>query len=111
MPIKAGQTFSIVGPNGAGKSTIASLVERFYDVREGSVLIDGYDVRSVTQHSLRSQVGIVLQEPFLFTGTIRDNIRYGRLEATDDEVMEAARAVGLHDLIMRLPDTYNTPIQ
>ena len=99
LHIDAGQTLAIVGPTGAGKSTIASLVARFYDVREGSVLIDGYDVRSVTQHSLRSQVGIVLQEPFLFTGTIRDNIRYGRLEATDDEVMEAARAVGVHDLI------------
>ncbi len=111
MHIKAGQTLAIVGPTGAGKSTIASLVARFYDVQEGSILIDGYDVRSVTQHSLRSQVGIVLQEPFLFTGTIRDNIRYGRLEATGDEVMEAARAVGLHDLIMRLPDKYNTPIQ
>ena len=111
MHIKAGQTLAIVGPTGAGKSTIASLVARFYDVQEGSILIDGYDVRSVTQHSLRSQVGIVLQEPFLFTGTIRENIRYGRLEATGDEVMEAARAVGLHDLIMRLPDKYNTPIQ
>ena len=111
MHIKAGQTLAIVGPTGAGKSTIASLVARFYDVQEGSILIDGYDVRSVTQHSLRSQVGIVLQEPFLFTGTIRDNIRYGRLAATGDEVMEAARAVGLHDLIMRLPDKYNTPIQ
>lgn len=111
MHIKAGQTLAIVGPTGAGKSTIASLVARFYDVQEGSILIDGYDVRSVTQHSLRSQVGIVLQEPFLFTGTIRDNIRYGRLEATGDEVTEAARAVGLHDLIMRLPDKYNTPIQ
>src|SRR5258706_13975455 len=111
MHIKAGQTLAIVGPTGAGKSTIASLVARFYDVQEGSILIDGYDVRSVTQHSLRSQVGIVLQEPFLFTGTIRDNIRYGRLEATDDEVMEAARAVGVHDLIMRLPARYDTPIR
>jgi len=111
LHIDAGQTLAIVGPTGAGKSTIASLVERFYDVREGSVLIDGYDVRSVTQHSLRSQVGIVLQEPFLFTGTIRDNIRYGRLEATDDEVMEAARAVGVHDLITRLPARYDTLIR
>src|SRR5216683_2589087 len=111
LHIDAGQTLAIVGPTGAGKSTIASLVARFYDVREGSVLIDGYDVRSVTQHSLRSQVGIVLQEPFLFTGTIRDNIRYGRLEAADDEVMEAARAVGVHDLIMQLPARYDTPIR
>src|SRR6266436_5069568 len=111
LHIDAGQTLAIVGPTGAGKSTIASLVARFYNVREGSVLIDGYDVRSVTQHSLRGQVGIVLQEPFLFTGTIRDNIRYGRLEATDDEVMEAARAVGVHDLIMQLPARYDTPIR
>src|SRR6266436_3690374 len=111
LHIDAGQTLAIVGPTGAGKSTIASLVARFYNVREGCVLIDGYDVRSVTQHSLRSQVGIVLQEPFLFTGTIRDNIRYGRLEVADDKVMKAARAVGVHDLIMQLPARYDTPIR
>src|SRR5207245_7525652 len=111
MHIKAGQTLAIVGPTGAGKSTIASLVARFYDVQEGSILIDGYDVRSVTQHSLRSQVGIVLQEPFLFTGTIRDNIRYGRLDTTDEEVTEAARAVGVHDLITQPPQGYETPIR
>jgi len=111
LHMKAGQTVAIVGPTGAGKSTIAGLLARFYDIQEGSVLIDGYDVRDVTQHSLRSQIGVVLQEPFLFTGTIRDNIRYGRLEATDEEVAEAARAVGVHDLITRLPQGYETPIR
>jgi ATP-binding cassette subfamily B protein len=111
LHIKAGQTVAIVGPTGAGKSTIAGLIARFYDIQEGALLIDGYDVREVTQASLRRQIGIVLQEPFLFTGTIRENIRYGRLEASDEEVEEAARAVGAHDLIMRLPDGYATPIR
>jgi ATP-binding cassette subfamily B protein len=107
LRIEAGQTVAIVGPTGAGKSTIAGLIQRFYDVQRGQVLIDGHDVREVTQHSLRSQIGVVLQEPFLFTGTVRENIRYGRLSATDAEVEEAARVVGAHDLIMRLPDGYS----
>jgi len=111
LHIKAGQTVAIVGPTGAGKSTIAGLLARFYDVQEGAVLIDGHDVRDVTQRSLRSQIGVVLQEPFLFTGTIRDNIRYGRLDASDEEVAEAARAVGAHELIMHLPSAYETPIR
>jgi ATP-binding cassette subfamily B protein len=111
LHMKAGQTVAIVGPTGAGKSTVAGLLARFYDVEQGAVLIDGHDVRDVTQHSLRSQIGVVLQEPFLFTGTIRDNIRYGRLDATDEEVEEAARAVGVHDLIVQLPDGYETPIR
>ena len=111
LHIQAGQTVAIVGPTGAGKSTIAGLLARFYDIQDGAILIDGYDVRDVTQRSLRSQIGIVLQEPFLFTGTIRDNIRYGRLEASDEEIEEAARAVGAHDLIARLPGGYDTPIR
>jgi ATP-binding cassette subfamily B protein len=111
LRIELGQTVAIVGPTGAGKSTIAGLVQRFYDVQEGAVCIDGHDVRSVTQRSLRSQIGVVLQEPFLFTGTIQDNIRYGRLGATDAEVEAAARAVGAHELIMRLPEGYETPIR
>jgi len=110
LHIKAGQTVAIVGPTGAGKSTIAGLLTRFYDIQGGEVLIDGYDVRDVTQHSLRRQIGVVPQDPFLFTGTVRENIRYGRLEATDEEVMEAARVVGAHELIMRLPDGYATVI-
>jgi ABC-type multidrug transport system fused ATPase/permease subunit len=111
LHMKAGQTVAIVGPTGAGKSTIAGLLARFYDIQKGSVLVDGHDVREVTQYSLRSQIGVVLQEPFLFTGTIRDNIRYGRLDASDEEVAEAARAVGVHDLITQLPEGYDTPIR
>lgn len=111
LHIKAGQTAAIVGPTGAGKSTIAGLIARFYDIQEGNLLVDGQDVRDVTQASLRSQIGIVLQEPFLFTGTIRDNIRYGRLDATDAEIEEAARVVGAHDLITQLPDGYETLIR
>jgi ABC-type multidrug transport system fused ATPase/permease subunit len=111
LSIEAGQTAAIVGHTGAGKSTIASLLSRFYDVQQGSVLIDGHNVRDVTQASLRSQIGIVLQEPFLFTGTIRDNIRYGRLEATEAEVEEAARVIGVHDIIIQLPQGYETVIR
>ncbi|GHO85165.1 ABC transporter ATP-binding protein [Dictyobacter formicarum] len=109
--IQSGQTVAIVGPTGAGKSTIISLLTRFYDIQSGSITIDGYDLRDVTQKSLRRQVGVVPQEPFLFTGSIADNIRYGRLDATDDEVMEAAKIVGAHELIIQLPDGYNTPIR
>jgi ABC-type multidrug transport system fused ATPase/permease subunit len=111
LRIAAGQTAAIVGPTGAGKSTIAGLLQRFYDVQGGAVLIDGYNVRDVTQSSLRRQIGVVLQEPFLFTGTILENIRYGRLEATDAEVEEAAKVVGAHELINRLPTGYETVIR
>jgi ABC-type multidrug transport system fused ATPase/permease subunit len=111
LSVKAGQTVAIVGPTGAGKSTIISLLTRFYDIQDGAVLVDGYDIRKVTQHSLRSQVGVVPQDPFLFTGTVRDNIRYGRLDATDEEIIAAAQAVGAHDLIMQLSDGYNTAIR
>ena len=111
LTVQAGQTVAIVGPTGAGKSTIISLLTRFYDIQDGAILIDGYDIRDVTQRSLRSQVGVVPQDPFLFTGTIRDNIRYGRLNATDEEIIAAAQAVGAHDLIMQLPDGYDTSIR
>ncbi len=111
LHIPAGTTAAIVGPTGAGKSTIAGLLTRFYDVQEGAILIDGHDVRDVTQHSLRRQIGVVLQDPFLFTGTIADNIRYGRLDATDDEVQAAADAIGVHDIILQLPDGYQTEIR
>ncbi|PWT77345.1 MAG: ABC transporter ATP-binding protein [Chloroflexi bacterium] len=111
LKIGAGQTVAIVGPTGAGKSTIAGLIERFYDIWKGAVLIDGYDVRDVTAASLRSQIGMVLQEPFLFTGTIRENIRYGRLSASDAEVEEAARVIGAHELITHLPEGYDTNVR
>ncbi len=110
LRITPGQTVALVGETGAGKSTIAALLSRFYDVRGGAVLVDGHDVRDVTQQSLRRQIGVVPQEPFLFTGTIRENIRYGRLEATDEEVEAAAAAIGVHDVILQLPDGYETPI-
>jgi len=111
LRITPGQTVALVGETGAGKSTIAALLSRFYDVQGGSVLVDGHDVREVTQQSLRRQIGVVPQEPFLFTGTIRENIRYGRLEATDEEVEASAAAIGVHDVILQLPNGYQTPIR
>jgi ATP-binding cassette subfamily B multidrug efflux pump len=103
-----GQTIALVGPTGAGKTTLVNLIGRFYDVSAGAVLIDGVDVRRVTRASLRSQMGIVLQDSFLFSGTIADNIRYGRLDATDEEVEAAAKAANAHDFITRLPEGYQT---
>jgi ATP-binding cassette subfamily B protein/subfamily B ATP-binding cassette protein MsbA len=101
-----GERVALVGETGAGKSTVIRLVARFFDVSEGAICIDGHDIRDVTQASLRSQLGIVLQDPFLFKGTIADNIRYGKLDATDDEVVAAAEAVGAHEFVERLPDGY-----
>jgi ATP-binding cassette subfamily B protein len=103
-----GQTIAIVGPTGAGKTTIINLIPRFYDVSDGAVLIDNVDVRDVTAASLRRQIGIVLQDSFLFSDTVMNNIRYGRLEATDDEVIAAAKLAAAHDFIMRLPNGYET---
>ncbi|MFF2089948.1 ABC transporter ATP-binding protein [Paenibacillus sp. NPDC058174] len=111
LDVKAGQSIALVGHTGSGKSTIINLLCRFYDPVEGRVLIDGKDIRDVTIDSLRSQVGIVLQDTFIFAGTIRDNIRYGRLDATDHEIVEAAKAVHAHDFIMSLPDGYDTEVE
>ncbi len=111
LTIEQGKTVAFVGATGAGKSSLVNLVPRFYDVYEGAVMIDGHDVRDVRLASLRSQIAVVLQDPFLFAGTIADNIRYGRLEATDAEVEEAARAVGAHGFIAQLPSGYATEIQ
>lgn len=105
-----GQTVAVLGATGAGKSTIINLLPRFYDVTGGSVLVDGYDVRDVTLDSLRSQIGIVLQETTLFSGTIRDNIRYGRPEATDEEVVAAAKAAQGHPFILEQPEGYDTRV-
>lgn len=105
-----GQTIALLGATGSGKTTIINLIPRFYDVSEGAVLIDGYDVRDVTLDSLRSQIGIVLQETNLFTGSIRDNIAFGRPEATMEEVMAAARAAAAHDFIVEFPEGYDTPV-
>lgn len=110
LEIAAGETLSLVGPTGAGKSTVAKLVTRFYDPTAGRVLIDGHDLRSVTLQSLRKQLGVVPQEPFLFAGTIRDNIAFAKPDATDDEVREAVERVGLSDLVERMPDGLDTPV-
>ncbi len=108
LDIAPGEIVALVGPSGAGKSTIFNLIPRFYDPTDGVVRIDGVDVRSVTQASLRQQIGIVPQETLLFGGTIRENIRYGRLEASDEAIEAAARAANAHDFIMNLPDQYET---
>jgi ABC-type multidrug transport system fused ATPase/permease subunit len=105
-----GQTVAVVGPTGAGKTTLVNLLGRFYDVTGGHVLIDGMDVRDVTCASLRRQIGVVLQDSFLFAGTVADNIRYGRLSASDEEVEAAAKAVGAHEFIMSLPNGYQTEL-
>ncbi len=110
LTIPPGATVAFVGPTGAGKSSTINLVPRFYDVWDGRVLVDGYDVREVTLESLRSQFGIVLQDTFLFSATIAENIRFGRLGATDAEIEAAARAVGVHDFIAQLPDGYESEV-
>jgi ATP-binding cassette, subfamily B, multidrug efflux pump len=110
LVIESGQTVALVGPTGAGKSSIANLIGRFYDASEGVVLIDGVDVREVTQQSLRRQMGLVPQDPFLFSGTIGDNIRFGRPEATPGAVEEAARLANAHDFIVDQPEGYETQI-
>ena len=109
--VPAGHKVALVGPTGAGKTTLLSLLMRFYDVNKGRVLLDGVDIRDITLDSLSRQISIVPQEPYLFSGTIRENIRYNRVEATDEEVVRAAKAVGAHDFIENLEKGYDNPLQ
>lgn len=109
--VNPGETVALVGPTGSGKTSITALAHRFYDIWGGRILIDGHDVRDVSQHSLGRHIAMVLQEPFLFTGTILDNIRYRTTDAGMEQVEAAARAVGAHDLIMQLPEGYDTPLE
>jgi len=110
MSVEPGETIALVGPTGAGKTSIANLVARFYDVNEGAVLIDGYDVRDVTRESLHRQMGCVPQDPFLFSGSIADNIRFGRPDASDEEMIGVAKLANADDFIRNLPEGYDTPV-
>ena len=105
------ETIALVGPTGAGKTTIVNLISRFYDIQEGDLFIDGYNVKDVTIESLRRQMGVMTQDNFLFSGTVKDNIRYGKLDATDEEVIAAAKAVHAHDFIIKLEKGYDTELK
>lgn len=109
--IKPGETIALVGPTGAGKTTIVNLISRFYDVQSGIISIDGHDIKTVSIESLRSQMGIMTQDNFLFTGTIRENIAYGKLDATEEEIISAAKAVHAHEFITKLPNGYDTRLE
>lgn len=108
--VKAGESIALVGPTGAGKSTIVSLISRFYNVQNGKITIDGQDISEVTLHSLRSQMGIMLQDSFIFSGTIYDNVRYGRLDATEDEIVQACKTVCADEFISEMPYGYKTEV-
>lgn len=110
VQIRQGETIALVGPTGAGKTTIVNLISRFYDVTSGDIYVDGYNLKDVSIQSLRKQMGIMTQDNFLFSGTIKDNIRYGRLDATDDEIIAAAKAVNAHEFIEKLEHGYDTEI-
>ena len=106
--VKPGMTAALVGATGAGKTTIMQLIARFYDVDSGAILFDGIDVRELQRKTLRSQMAFVLQEPFLFESSVKENIRYGRLEATDEEIIEATKKANAHDFVMKLAEGYDT---
>lgn len=109
--IKPGETIALVGPTGAGKTTIVNLMSRFYDIEEGVILVDGYDLKKVSIESLRKQMGVMTQDNFIFHGTVRDNILYGKLDATEEEVIAAAKAVNAHDFIMKMEKGYDTELK
>ena len=109
--VKPGESVALVGPTGAGKSTIVNLISRFYNVDSGRVLIDGQDISDVTIHSLRSQMGIMMQDSFIFSGTIGDNIRYGKLTASEEEIQKASRIVCADEFISRMPEGYDTEVR
>ncbi|MDO5291161.1 MAG: ABC transporter ATP-binding protein [bacterium] len=109
--VKPGETIALVGPTGAGKTTIVNLISRFYNLQHGDIKIDGHSINSISLESLRSQMGVMTQDSYIFTGTIRDNIRYGNLDATEDEIIAAAKAVHAHDFICKLPDGYDTELK
>lgn len=109
--INPGETIALVGPTGAGKTTIVNLISRFYDIQKGVIRIDGHDIKEVSIESLRQQMGIMTQDNFLFTGTIRENIAYGKLDATDEEIIAAAKSVHAHDFITKLPNSYDTKLE
>ena len=108
--VKPGETIALVGPTGAGKTTIVNLISRFYDIQKGSILIDGYELKDVSLHSLRKQMGVMTQDNFIFHGTIRENIMYGKLDATEEEMIAAAKAVNAHDFIMKMEKGYDTEL-
>lgn len=108
---RPGETIALVGPTGAGKTTIVNLISRFYDIQKGSITIDGYDLKKVTMNSLRKQMGVMTQDNFIFHGTVRENIAYGKLNATDEEIIRAAKAVDAHDFIMKMEKGYDTELK
>ena len=109
--VQPGETIALVGPTGAGKTTIVNLISRFYDIQEGTISIDGYDLTKVSMASLRKQMGVMTQDNFIFQGTIRENIMYGKLDATEEEMIEAAKAVNAHDFIMKMEKGYDTELK
>ena len=110
LDIPKGKTLALVGPSGGGKTTICNLIPRFYEISAGSITVDGYDIRSLTRHSLRKAIGIVSQDVFLFNGTVKENIAYGDFDANDDAIVEAAKKANIHDFIMTLPNGYDTEV-
>ncbi len=109
--VKPGETIALVGPTGAGKSTIVNLISRFYDIQKGHIYVDGYDLQDISMESLRNQMGVMTQDNFLFSGTVEDNIRYGKLDATKEEIINAAKAVNAHSFIMQMENGYDTQLK